>query len=417
MNKFFEFDEQTTRELELIRDRRESILGKNAAKSCDALRRIPLNKNRITAYKNNYIIDVERIINNPLYNRYADKTQVFSFYRNDDITRRALHVQLVSRIARNIGQALELNIDLIEAISLGHDIGHTPFGHEGERILDRIYSRYGKAFNHNVHSVKVLDIITNSNKQHGLTLQTLDGILCHNGEKVHDHYEPARMLTFDEFDERFKQCYVMDNIPVLRPCTLEGCVVRVSDIIAYVGRDRIDLIHAKQQSKYDKLGESEVLGKKNYEIIGRMTANIIKNSLGKGYLSMDDEVYEALEKIKKDNMNVIYRPDGHDKEGIDIIEIMVNKLFDKFIGDIENNNKESSVYKHYLDDFIQGSSYFRDPVSRTELADGVAPCDAVIDYIASMTDDYLIDIFAHYFPNDELNDMINYVPYDDDLGE
>ena len=86
-----------------------------------------------------FIRDIDKIIHCPYYNRYADKTQVFSFYKNDDITHRSLHVQLVSRIARTIGKALNLNLDLIEAIALGHDIGHTPFGHDGETFLDEIY--------------------------------------------------------------------------------------------------------------------------------------------------------------------------------------------------------------------------------------------------------------------------------------
>lgn len=98
---------------------------------------------------------------------------MFSFYNNDDITRRALHVQLVSRIARNIGAVLGLNLDLIEAISLGHDIGHTPFGHAGERFLSRLlFKETGKLFNHNVHSVRVLDNLFERN----ISLQTLDGI-------------------------------------------------------------------------------------------------------------------------------------------------------------------------------------------------------------------------------------------------
>ena len=110
----------------------------------------------------------------PMYNRYADKTQVFSLYRNDDISRRSSHVQLVSRIARNIGGLLGLNTDLIEAISLGHDIGHTPFGHAGEHKLNELYNgNTGRYFNHNVHSVRVLDQIFNLN----LSMETLDGIL------------------------------------------------------------------------------------------------------------------------------------------------------------------------------------------------------------------------------------------------
>ena len=123
--------------------------------------------------------DIEKIINVPAYNRYADKTQVFSFVQNDDITRRGLHVQLVSRIARNIGYVLGLNIDLIEAIALGHDLGHTPFGHAGEKYLDKLYHAHtGRYFNHNVHSVRVLDKLFRRN----ISLQTLDGVLCHNGE-------------------------------------------------------------------------------------------------------------------------------------------------------------------------------------------------------------------------------------------
>ncbi len=135
-----------------------------------------------------FVRDIEKVLHCPFYNRYADKTQVFSFYRNDDITRRALHVQLVSRISRNIGTLLDLNIDLIEAISLGHDIGHTPFGHAGERFLnDLFHENTGRYFNHNVHSVRVLDALFARN----LSLQTLDGVLCHNGEFELKEYRPV----------------------------------------------------------------------------------------------------------------------------------------------------------------------------------------------------------------------------------
>lgn len=121
-----------------------------------------------------FVRDVEKIMHLPYYNRYADKTQVFSFKNNDDITRRAQHVQLVSRIARNIGSVLGLNLDLIEAIALGHDIGHTPFGHAGERFLSELYhNETNRYFNHNVHSARVLDTIFARN----FTMQTLDGVL------------------------------------------------------------------------------------------------------------------------------------------------------------------------------------------------------------------------------------------------
>lgn len=391
-------------------NRRESLLSEYASLDGDAIRRATSQNENSLYYRSNYIIDIERILNNPLYNRYADKTQVFSFYKNDDITRRAHHVQLVSRIARNIGAALGLNLELIEAIALGHDIGHTPFGHEGERMLSRLYNKFNKSFNHNVHSVKILDTITNKDRKHSLCLQTLDGIICHNGEKVHECYEPSKSLCIEEFDERYEACYYDESIiKTMRPFTLEGCVVRVSDVIAYIGKDRQDLFHTKQQHLYNRLENNEVLGKSNSDFVSRLTANIIKNSIGKNYIGFDTEVYEALDKIRQDNFNVIYKPDGNEKVGMDIAEEMAKKLFERFYSDILNENRESSVYKHYLDNIILGWSYNKENKLAGKF---IQPEDIVIDYMASMTDDYFIEIFEHYFPNDELVGRISYVPYD-----
>ena len=172
----------------------------------------------------------------PYYNRDADKTQVFSFYKNDDSSRRSQHVQFVSRIARNIGNVLGLNLDLIEAISLGHDIGHTPFGHAGERILNRIYHEStGRYFNHNIHSARVLDKIFPLN----LSLQTLDGIICHNGEIELSKYMPQSYTSFQVFDQRMERSYCEEGmIKKLVPATLAACVMRVSDTLAYLGTDR-----------------------------------------------------------------------------------------------------------------------------------------------------------------------------------
>ena len=145
----------------------------------DVARREPNPHDTATIARPAFARDIEKIVNMPAYNRYAGKTQVFSFVENDDICRRGLHVQLVSRVARGIGRLLGLNCDLIEAIALGHDLGHTPFGHAGERFLSRCYhERTDRYFNHNVHSVRVLDQLYRRN----VSLQTLDGVLCHNGE-------------------------------------------------------------------------------------------------------------------------------------------------------------------------------------------------------------------------------------------
>lgn len=149
--------------------------------------------------------DIDKIMHCPYYNRYADKTQVFSFYKNDDITRRGLHVQLVSRIARTIGKALNLNLDLIEAIALGHDIGHTPFGHAGETFLDELLVKHtGRHFSHNIHSVRVLDAIYPYN----ISLQTLNGIAAHDGEMELSEYHPKALDDFETFDEQIEACYL-----------------------------------------------------------------------------------------------------------------------------------------------------------------------------------------------------------------
>ena len=150
-----------------------------AFKDSDVLRREANPHDEATITRSAFARDIEKIINTPAYNRYADKTQVFSFVENDDICRRGLHVQLVSRISRGISDLLGLNTQLVEAIALGHDLGHTPFGHAGERYLSQCLEEHtGRSFRNNVHSVRVMDRLYRRN----ISLQTLDGALCHNGE-------------------------------------------------------------------------------------------------------------------------------------------------------------------------------------------------------------------------------------------
>ena len=175
---------------QITEDRAKNWENPYKCKDTDALRRDPAHDNA-NLWRPAFVRDIEKILHLPVYNRYADKTQVFSLYHNDDISRRGLHVQLVSRIARNIGAVLGLNIDLIEAIALGHDLGHTPFGHAGERFLSELlHQNTGCYFNHNVHSVRVVDRLYRRN----LTLQTLDGILCHNGEfEKKEYIHPSAM--------------------------------------------------------------------------------------------------------------------------------------------------------------------------------------------------------------------------------
>ena len=159
----------------------------------DVLRRRQVESDQPSLWRPAFVHDIDKILHCPYYNRYDDKTQVFSLTKNDDITRRSLHVQLVSSIALPIGAALNLNLDLIEAIALGHDLGHTPFAHSGEVYLDKLYFEHaGRHFNHSIHSVRGLDGIFPLN----VSLQVLDGIACHNGEIELPVYEPAKGRNF-----------------------------------------------------------------------------------------------------------------------------------------------------------------------------------------------------------------------------
>ncbi len=225
------------------RERKEGTFRSFAFEESGALRRKDNPHDGATVWRPAFVRDIDKIMNCPYYNRYADKTQVFSFYRNDDITRRGQHVQYVSRIARTIGAALHLNCDLIEAIALGHDIGHTPFGHAGERYLSELYYAHtGRYFSHNIHSVRVLDTVFPLN----ISLQTLSGIASHDGELELSEYRPAPLADFAVFDAQIESCYRdAANVRKLVPCTLEGCAVRISDIIAYLGKDRQDAQRVK----------------------------------------------------------------------------------------------------------------------------------------------------------------------------
>lgn len=336
-----------------------------------------------------FIRDIDKIIHCPCYNRYADKTQVFSFYKNDDITRRGLHVQLVSRIARTIGKALNLNLDLIEAIALGHDIGHTPFGHAGETFLDKLYfSHTGRHFSHNIHSVRVLDKIYPFN----ISLQTLSSIAAHDGEMELSEYRPVPILDFAQFDSLIESCYTdKSNIKRLVPSTLEGCVMRISDIIAYLGKDRQDAERAHIISNKDF--ENGAIGSYNAEIINNLVVNIVENSYGKPYIKMDNEHFEALKKAKSDNYALIYKNDYVRNMLDDTVSPMMALLYEKLLSDVINGNKTSPVFTHHID-YINQSHYKRnEPYEDTE------PNLIVTDYIASMTDDYFIDLFEYLFPD------------------
>lgn len=323
--------------------------------------------------------DIDRIVYSLSYTRYMDKTQVFSLKDNDNISKRMTHVQMVSKVARTIGRALCLNEDLIEAAALGHDLGHVPFGHTGEKILNEISIKNGEGnFNHNIQSVRTLMNLENNGLGNNITIQVLDAIMCHNGELELKEYRPVKK-TKEQFLKEYEETYHnQELIKKLVPMTLEGCVVRISDIIAYIGRDIEDAIRMNIIKKEEIPKEiSNVLGLTNREIINTIIMDLLNNSLDKNYLKLSDEVFNAIKKLKAFNYEHIYSK-ANSKEQIKLYEDIFNKVFITYLNDIKNNNKDSRIFKIYLDGMSD------------EYLNKTTPERKVIDYIAGMTDDFII---------------------------
>ena len=400
MKDYFKFTPAEEKYLEDINNHHDSELSPYACKNADAVQPRP---RRFGIIRPPYAYDTDCILHNPFYNRYADKTQVFSFYKNDDLTRRALHVQFVSKIARTIGRALKLNLDLIEAIALGHDMGHTPFGHRGEFLLSECYeyetSKKGQTryFNHNVHSARIFRKILKEN----MSVQTLSGIISHNGEKVCKEYSPLPLNTFEAFDEVLEKCYTDNHYhKMLRPNTLEGCVVRVSDMIAYAGRDRLDLYHAKLIGEA-KFKEKRLIGTQNSDYISNLIANIIKNSINSPSLNMDEAVFKDMEDFISENYAVIYSTPELNAPFEEIIKPLMYGLYQRLIYDLETGNEDSPVVYHYLKDAALQGAY----------DENTPHAEIVTDFIASMTDDYFIDVCRLLHIDDKTLDKVSYHEY------
>ena len=378
-------------ENQILQDRENGSRPNLGFPDSKAVRRRP--SDQASIWRPAFVKDIDKILHCPYYNRYCDKTQVFSLTRNDDVTRRSLHVQLVSRIARNIGSVLDLNLDLIEAIALGHDIGHPPFAHSGEKYLDELYVKHaGKHFSHSIQSVRVLDEIFPLN----ISMQVLDGIACHNGEIELCRYEPSGLNDFEGFDRMIAECYVdAGAVRRMMPSTLEGAVVRISDIIAYLGKDRQD---AARMGLLDEDTFSQTaIGTYNAELINNLVVNIIENSYGKSYIALDPEHFNAVKTAKTENYQRIYNNAATLAKLGQTVKPMMGEIYDQMLEDLTKGNRNSPIFDHHIN-YINKSHYPREKA----YASG-EPNQIVVDYIASMTDDYLIDLHRYLFPDSEFH--------------
>lgn len=352
-------------------------LSEHACLSKDAVRRIE-EDNIIKGHRQSFSLDADRILHSMAYSRYIDKTQVFYLVKNDHITHRVLHVQLVSKISRTIGRLLRLNEDLIEAIALGHDIGHAPFGHDGERFLSKLSHTYGMGnFLHNLQSVRSLEKIERKGRGWNLTLQVLDGILCHDGEIHNKRLCPKREKDFDIMAKEILEKEENPAIDIL-PMTLEGCVVRMADTISYIGRDIEDAIRLGLIDRTD-IPETcrQILGDTNGTIVYSLVEDLVTNSLEKPYICFSDKISNALKELKNFNREKIYLSETVWKQ-TSKIELMFKLLFERYYQDLETGNNNSEIYGEFLKGM---SDEYRETSSKVVI---------IRDFMAGMTDEYFL---------------------------
>ncbi|KAF1075405.1 deoxyguanosinetriphosphate triphosphohydrolase family protein [Methanogenium sp. MK-MG] len=364
-------------------EEKASLLSPHACRDDAAIRRDGgLAEDRII--RPAFFRDVDRVIHSRAFSRYIDKTQVFYLLDNEHITHRAIHIQLVAKIGRTIGRALSLNEDLIEAIALGHDIGHPPYGHFGEECLSALCKTHHiGSFRHDVQSVQFLDTIEDTN----LTLQVLDGILCHNGEVHNTRLTPDLITSFAGLSRK-KEQLLHGGDPA--PGTLEGCVVRVADTIAYLGRDLQDAIEVGfLTSSLPGLPDDcrrvfALTGdyrRFNASIIDTVCRDVIACSFGCGEVRFSPEVSACVQALKKYNYDMIYENEVLHAQD-DTIRALYAFEFERFLTDIEKEHTDSLIYK----DLIRAEY-----VSPAYIA-AASPAELVRDYIAGMTDKYFESI-------------------------
>lgn len=373
-----EWNAETKERIESRLNEKENSLAAYACKSAQAIRF----HEALEDLRPNFFHDSDKIIHSYCYSRYIDKTQVFYLVENDHITHRVLHVQLVAKIARTIGRFLNLNEDLIEAISLGHDVGHTPFGHDGEKIISAFLQEQGAGvFEHNVQSFRLFHDLEAYGKGLNLTAQVLDGIICHNGEILQNSYGCDRSKTPEKLLIEYRESLKGDfKSKDMVPMTLEGCVMRISDVIAYVGRDIEDAIILKLVERESLPREvTEVLGNKNSRIVDTLIKDLVNNSIDKEMLSFSPAVYDALNCLKDWNYKNIYQNPKKSTQD-EKIKTMFRAVLTECLEELGSNKKVTGI-NHW---FNSMSAEYKKATPKPRV---------VADYVSGMTDDYLMNAY------------------------
>jgi len=283
--------------------------------------------------------DRDRIIHSKSFRRLMHKTQVFFFPEDEHYRTRMTHTLEVAQIARIIARALRLNEDLCEAAALGHDLGHTPFGHSGEKAMQRFFD---KKFTHYEQSIRVVEKLENNGDGLNLTWEVKDAILNHSGEN--------------------------------EASTLEGRIIKLADRIAYINHDIDDAIRAKILSIDDIPNELiKTLGKGHSERINNMVTSIIQESMDKPYIKMSEEIAEATMELRAFLFDRVYynkQIKGEEEKAIEMLRI----LFDYYL--------KNPIEMPYI--------YFKNTQHESKER-------CVCDFLASMTDRFAIDRFRELY--------------------
>ncbi len=345
----------------------DTILAPKASLSQDHNRLQPIDSDYRPPYKR----DVDRIIYSKAYSRYIDKTQVVYLVENDHITSRGLHVQLVSNFARGIAEVLKLNSDLVEAIALAHDVGHPPFGHEGEGYLSELSELHGNGiFSHTWQSCRLLSVLEPLN----LGLAVYDGILCHDGGLRSNKFIPRYSKTWDDHFNDLKQKLEDPNFDII-PGTLEGCLVKFSDKMGYIGRDIEDAIQLGIITR-EQVPET-ILGTSNRHMLTVLAEDIINNSLDKDYIAISPKIHEALLTLRAFNFEHIY---VHKRLKVESKKVKrsYRVLFEMLLDDLKKNKRSSYIWKDFLNNKTE--KYLKE----------TSPVRMIIDYISGMTDSFFV---------------------------
>ena len=287
--------------------------------------------------------DKDRIIHSKAFRRLMHKTQVFLAPEGDHYRTRLTHTIEVSQIARTISRGLGLNEDLTEAIAMGHDLGHTPFGHSGEAVLNEIHPG---GFKHNIQSLRVVDVLESGSSRRGmnLTFEVRDGILNHTGSKM--------------------------------PVTLEGQVVKTSDRLAYINHDIDDAIRSGIITSKDLPKESiNVLGDTHKKRIDTLVRDMINNSFNGSFVCLSEEKAQAMNELRTYMFKNVYHNQRVKKaEDINIVRVIIIALYKYFLN-----------HPQALPDDLKA---MRDEFCKEEL---------VKDHIAGMTDRYAVNLYEKLF--------------------